>query len=72
MVTCSTFRLPSIGRDGAIVDKMTGLLDRKDIEQAVKKTLNTNYRSSSVPQNQAKAEVKPVAVKEVAAKDAAR
>jgi peroxiredoxin len=61
-----------IGRDGAIVDKMTGLLDRKDIEQAVKKTLNTNYRSSSVPQNQAKAEVKPVAVKEVAAKDAAR
>ncbi len=61
-----------IGRDGAIVDKMTGLLDRKDIEQAVKKTLNTNYRSSSVPQNQAKAEVKAVAVKEVAAKDATR
>jgi peroxiredoxin len=61
-----------IGRDGAIVDKMTGLLDRKDIEQAVKKTLNTNYRSSSVPQNQAKAEAKAVAVKEVAAKDANR
>jgi peroxiredoxin len=61
-----------IGRDGAIVDKMTGLLDRKDIEQAVKKTLNTNYRSSSVPQNQAKAEAKAVAVKEAAAKDANR
>src|SRR5271167_2328521 len=50
-----------IGRDGAIVDKMTGLLDRKDIEQAVKKTLNTGDRSSSVPQSQAKAEVKAVA-----------
>jgi len=61
-----------IGRDGAIVDKMTGLLDRKDIEQAVKKTLNTGDRSSSVPQNQAKAEVRAVAVKEVAAKDATR
>ena len=30
-----------IGRDGVIVDKMTGLLDRKDIEEAVKKALNT-------------------------------
>ncbi len=28
-----------IGRDGAIVDKMTGLLDRKQIEDAVKKSL---------------------------------
>jgi len=61
-----------IGRDGAIVDKMTGLLDRKEIEETVKKTLNTNYRSSSVPQNQAKAEAKAVAVKDFAAKDAAR
>ena len=31
-----------IGRDGAIVDKMTGLLDRKDIEDAVKKALSTS------------------------------
>jgi len=31
-----------IGRNGTIVDKMTGLLDRKDIDEAVKKTLNTN------------------------------
>jgi hypothetical protein len=51
---------------------MTGLLDRKDIEQAVKKTLNTGDRSSSVPQSQAKAEVKAVAAKEPAAKDATR
>jgi len=61
-----------IGRDGAIVDKMTGLLDRKEIEQAVKKTLSTNYTSSSAPQNQAKAEAKAVAVKELAARDATR
>jgi len=61
-----------IGRDGAMVDKMTGLLDRKDTEQAVKKTLNTGDRSSSVPQSQAKAEVKAVAAKEPAAKDATR
>ncbi len=49
-----------IARDGTIVDKMTGLLDRKDIEEAVKKTLNTTYRSNnSPPQSQADAEVKP-------------
>lgn len=61
-----------IGRDGAIVDKMTGLLDRKEIEETVKKTLNTTNRSSSVPQNQANAEVKAVTVKEAAAKDTTR
>jgi peroxiredoxin len=56
-----------IGRNGSIVDKMTGLLDRKDIEEAVKKTLNTTYRSNSTPpQSQANAEVKP------SAKDAAQ
>ena len=49
-----------IGRDGTIVDKMTGLLDRKDIEAAVKKALNTTYRSTNnPPQSQADAEVKP-------------
>jgi peroxiredoxin len=48
-----------IGRDGAIVDKMTGLLDRKDIEDAVKKTLNTTYRPAASPQqSQAAAQVK--------------
>lgn len=50
-----------IGRDGTIVDKMTGLLDRKDIEDAVRKTLSTTYRPASSPQqSQADAEVKPV------------
>jgi cytochrome c biogenesis protein CcmG/thiol:disulfide interchange protein DsbE len=49
-----------ISRDGTIVDKMTGLLDRKDIEEAVKKTLNTTSRPTSGPQQgQATAEVKP-------------
>jgi ribosomal protein L12E/L44/L45/RPP1/RPP2 len=55
-----------ISRDGTIVDKMTGLLDRKDIEEAVKKTLNTTSRpTSSSQQSQATAEVKP-AVKDAA------
>jgi len=45
---------------------MTGLLDRKDIEEAVKKTLNTTSRpTSSSQQSQATAEVKP-AVKDAA------
>jgi cytochrome c biogenesis protein CcmG/thiol:disulfide interchange protein DsbE len=55
-----------ISRDGTIVDKMTGLLDRKDIEEAVKKTLNTTSRpTSSSQQSQATGEVKP-AVKDAA------
>ena len=55
-----------IGRDGTIVDKMVGLLDRKDIEDAVKKTLNTTNRSIASPQqSQAAAEVKS-AVKDAA------
>ena len=55
-----------ISRDGTIVDKMTGLLDRKDIEEAVKKTLNTTSRpTSSSQQSQATAEVTP-AVKDAA------
>jgi peroxiredoxin len=59
-----------IGRDGTIVDKMTGLLDRKDIEQAVKKTLDTTYKPASAVQDQMQAEGK-IAAKEAAAKDAA-
>lgn len=58
-----------IGRDGTIVDKMTGLLDRKDIEQAVKKTLDTTYKPASALQNQMQADGKAIAAKEVAAKD---
>jgi len=47
-----------IGRDGTIVDKMTGLLDRKDIENAVRKTLSTSFKPASAPLNQADATVK--------------
>jgi peroxiredoxin len=42
-----------INRNGAIVDKMTGLLQRTDIEQAVKKTLNSTAAPERVQQNQA-------------------
>jgi len=62
-----------IARDGTIVDKMTGLLDRKDIEEAVRKTLNTNYKPASVPLNQADATVKQaVAAKEISPRGASR
>ena len=49
-----------IGRDGTIVDKMTGLLDRKDIEEAVKKDLehHLSIPSPAPQQSQADAEVK--------------
>jgi peroxiredoxin len=52
-----------IGRNGAIVDKLTGLLDRKDIEDDVRKTLATDpggpLRPLSVQQNQAQAQPTP-------------
>jgi peroxiredoxin len=60
-----------IGRDGTIVDKMTGLLDRKDIENAVKKTLSTTYKPASSPLNQADAS-EAVAAKATSAKDTNR
>lgn len=48
-----------ISRSGIIVDKMTGLLDRKEIEDAVKKALNASPQQSATPQqSQANAEVK--------------
>jgi peroxiredoxin len=53
-----------IGRNGAIVDKLTGLLDRKDIEDDVQKALATDagtpLRPLSVQQNQAEVQHKPV------------
>jgi peroxiredoxin len=52
-----------IARDGTIVDKMTGLLDRKDIEEAVKKTLNASPRPASAQQNQARAANNAAAMK---------
>ena len=62
-----------IGRDGTIVDKMTGLLDRKEIESAVRKTLNTTYKPASAPLNQADGRVKDaVAAKVTSPKDANR
>jgi hypothetical protein len=42
-----------IDRNGLIVDKMAGLLDRKDIEDSVKKALNSSYRATSALANQA-------------------
>ena len=44
-----------IARDGTIVDKMTGLLDRKDIEEAVRKTLKYSAEPVSLQQNEARA-----------------
>lgn len=58
-----------ISRSGTIVDKMTGLLDRKDIEEAVRKTLDTTYKPASVQQNQAQIQSQSVAL---APKDASR
>ena len=59
-----------IGRDGTIVDKSTGLLDRKDIENSVRKTLNTTYKPVSSPLNQADASGKEaVAAKVITPKD---
>ncbi len=53
-----------IGRNGAIVDKLTGLLDRKDIEDSVKKALATDpggpLRPLTVQQNQAKAQPRTI------------
>jgi peroxiredoxin len=62
-----------IGRDGTIVDKSTGLLDRKQIENSVRKTLNTTYKPVSSPLNQADASAKEaVAAKVITPKDANR
>ena len=52
-----------IGRDGMIVDKMTGLLDRNEIESAVKKTLSTDYKPASALQNQAETEARTAPAK---------
>jgi len=61
-----------IGRDGTIVDKGTGLLNRKEIEDDVKKALNSSSKSVSIQQNQANAGIKPGAVKDASAKEATR
>jgi peroxiredoxin len=60
-----------IGRDGAIVDKMTGLLNRKDIDEAVKKALNTSSPPVSL-QHQARVEAKAGGLKHAEEKEAAR
>ena len=46
-----------IGRNGVVLDKMVGLGDRAEIEDNVKKSLNTVYRPNGPPQ--AEAQVKP-------------
>ena len=43
-----------INRNGTIVEKLTGLLDRKDIEEAVQKALNSSTPPMSWQQNQAR------------------
>jgi peroxiredoxin len=53
-----------IGRDGTIVDKMTGLLERKDIEAAVKKALNSSAHPVDVRQKQARADAGSTASKQ--------
>ena len=52
-----------IGRDGTIVDKMTGLLDRKDVEEAVKKALSSTARPVDVRQKEARVDRKSSASK---------
>ena len=52
-----------ISRDGTIVDKMTGLLERKDIEEAVRKTLSASSSRVSVQQNQARVDQNSAAMK---------
>jgi peroxiredoxin len=61
-----------IARDGTIVDKMTGLLERKDIEDAVRKTLNAGAHPVSGQQNQARAANKAAAMKALEAKEPGR
>ena len=59
-----------IGRNGLIVDKLTGLLDRKDIESDVQKALATPpTRPATVPQSQAQVQPKSLTAD---AKDTAR
>ncbi len=59
-----------IGRDGTIVDKMTGLLDRKEIEEAVKKTLDTAPKTAGALQKQAKTNHSAIAAKELTGRSA--
>lgn len=65
-----------IGRNGAIVDKLTGLLGRKDIEDDVKKTLATDpggpLKPLSVQQNQAQFQPKAIPPSGPFTKDASR
>jgi cytochrome c biogenesis protein CcmG/thiol:disulfide interchange protein DsbE len=58
-----------IARDGTIVDKMTGLLDRKEIEAAVQKTLNYSAVPASTQQNQTRAQNNSSAMKAAPLKD---
>ena len=61
-----------IGRDGAIVDKMTGLLDRKDVDDAVRKILSTSSKLPTVQQNQAAVQGKSPAANNLDARETTR
>jgi hypothetical protein len=56
-----------IDRNGNIVSKSVGLLDRAEIEDDVKKALDSKYKPATVQPNRAEAVVKTATVKEAAA-----
>jgi peroxiredoxin len=55
-----------IDRNGMIVDKMAGLLSRKDIEDGVKKALSPTYRPLAARSSQAAAQLKMMPPKDAA------
>ena len=55
-----------IDRNGIIVDKMAGLLNRKDVEDGVKKALSAAYRPQSAGSSQAAVRVKMMPLKDAA------
>lgn len=58
-----------IGRDGTIVDKTTGLLDRKDIEEGVRKALSGASKPVNGQPNEVRAEGKSAAMGAVETND---
>jgi len=62
-----------IGRDGIIVDKMTGLLGRNEIDDAVRKIMNAPSKASpTAQQNQAVVQGKSPSADNLDAKETSR
>ena len=61
-----------IGRDGTIADKMTGLLGRNEIEDAVRKIMSAPYKAPTVQQNQAVMQGKSPSAENLDAKETTR